>query len=127
MAQEARHWHMRLAEIINESFTFNLPRRKLNVPLLIERGAIFITEPHGEQGWEPDAYGFSLITLYNIAKGGWPTEAKQHLNPKEYKKAAQLINAPVVDSNHLVYDEKYQQIMWSIKKLGISEQEAFIE
>ena len=31
--------------------TFNVDRRKLNVPALIQKGAILVTHPHGEQGW----------------------------------------------------------------------------
>ena len=108
-------------------FTFAQSRRKLNVPALIKAGAIFITEPHGPNGWKPDADGFSLITLQNVEHGGWASEAKQHLKPSEYNRAAKLINAPVTNSNHLVYDGKYNQILWSIKKLGIPDNEAFMQ
>lgn len=110
-----------------DGITFDSKRKKFNVPLLIQKGAIFITEPHGPDGWEPDGYGFSLITLYNVAHGGWTAEAKQHLKPSMYKRAAKLINAPVTNSNHLVYDGKYNQILWSIKKLGIPDNEAFMQ
>ena len=118
---------MKLTDLQEAQFTFDLPRRPLNVPNLIKSGAIYITQPHGEKGWEPEGYGFSLITLYNIHGGGWPKEAKQHLKPEAYKEAAKLINAPVKGSNHLVYDNKYQQILWSIKKLGLSPKQAFLK
>jgi hypothetical protein len=105
--------------------TYNLPRRSLNVPELIKRGAIFITEPHGPNGWEPDAEGFSLVTLYNVIKGGWPAEAKQHLKPSMYKVAAKALNQQ--GQGTMMYDGKYNQILWSIKKLGIPEEVAFLD
>ena len=102
-------------------YTFNQPRRQLNVQLLIQKGAIFITDPHGDDGWEPDSEGFSLITLYNVAQGGWPTEAKQHLRPNLYNAAAKGLNTMGLS------DQKYNQILWSIKKLGIPEEQAFLD
>jgi len=102
-------------------YTFNQPRRQLNVPLLIQRGAIFITEPHGDDGWEPDSEGFSLITLWNVMKGGWPAEAKQHLRPNLYNAAAKGLNTMGLS------DQKYNQILWSIQKLGIPEEQAFLD
>lgn len=105
--------------------TYDLPRRPLNVPELIKRGAIFITEPHGPNGWEPNSEGFSLITLYNVMKGGWPAESKQHLKPSMYKVAATGLNRQ--GPGTMLYDGKYNQILWSIKKLGIPEEVAFLD
>jgi len=105
--------------------TYNLPRRPLNVPELIKRGAIFVVDPHGPNGWEPDAEGFSLVTLYNVAKGGWPAEARQHLKPSMYKVAAKALNQQ--GPGTMMYDGKYNQILWSIKKLGIPEEVAFLD
>jgi GNAT superfamily N-acetyltransferase len=105
--------------------TYNLPRRTLNVPELIKRGAIFVVDPHGDNGWEPDAEGFSLVTLYNVMKGGWPAEAKQHLKPSMYKVAAKALNQQ--GPGTMMYDGKYNQILWSIKKLGIPEEVAFLD
>jgi hypothetical protein len=102
--------------------TYDLPRRQLNVPELIKRGAIFVVDPHGENGWEPDAKGFSLVTLYNVAKGGWPAEARQHLKPSMYKAAESGLNR-----QGSLYDGKYNQILWSIKKLGIPDNVAFLD
>lgn len=101
-------------------YTFNQQRRQLNIPLLIKKGAIFITDPHGEQGWETDSEGFSLITLWNVMKGGWPSEAKQHLRPHLYDVAAKGLN------NMGLSDQKYNQILWSIKKLGLGDK-AFLD
>ena len=125
---------MRAREFISEgtydSTTFTQERRKLNVPLLIQKGAIFVTHPHGEQGWEtdnPEAWAFSLVTLLNVAQGGWAAEAKKYLKPASYKQAERQINssAPNLGTDQLVYDGKYNQILWSIQKLGLGE-EAFL-
>ena len=125
---------MRAHELIREgtydSTTFTQERRKLNVPLLIQRGAIFVTHPHSKEGWEtdnPEAWAFSLITLLNVAQGGWAAEAKKYLKPASYKQAERQINssAPNLGTDRLVYDGKYNQILWSIQKLGLGE-EAFL-
>ena len=112
--------------------TFNVDRRKLNVPALIQKGAILVTHPHGEQGWETDNkedWAFSLLSLYNVLQGGWTSEAKKYLKPQSYKRAEQQINssAPNLGSDKLVYDGKYNQILWSIKKLGIPDNVAFLD
>ena len=62
-------------------------------------------------------------------QGGWPSEAKKYLKPASYKKAEQQINssAPNLGSDKLVYDGKYNQILWSIKKLNIPEEVAFLD
>ena len=123
--------HEFLTEGTYDSETFEIKRRPLNVPLLIQRGAIFVTDPHGDNGWEtnhPEDWQFSLITLFNVLSGGWTAEAKQHLKPNSYKKAEQQINssAPNLGNDQLVYDGKYNQILWSIDKLGLGEQ-AFLD
>ena len=103
-------------------YTFNQPRRQLNVQLLIQKGAIFITDPHGDSGWEPDSEGFSLITLYNVELGDpWCKEAKQHLRPNLYNAAAKGLNTMGLS------DQKYNQILWSIERLGIPEEQAFLD
>jgi hypothetical protein len=112
--------------------TFQTERRKLNVPALIKAGALFVTYPHGEQGWETDNqedWAYSLISLYNVMQGGWPGAAKKYLKPASYKKAEQQVNssAPNLGSDKLVYDGKYNQILWSIKKLGIPDNIAFLD
>jgi hypothetical protein len=100
--------------------------------LLIQKGAIFVTYPHGDDGWETDAkldWQLSLLSLYNVLQGGWPSEAKKYLKPQSYKRAEQQINssAPNLGSDKLVYDGKYNQILWSIKKLGIPDNVAFLD
>ena len=114
------------------TITWRHERRKLNVPALINAGAILVTYPHTKQGWDTDNkedWSYSLISLYNVLQGGWPSEAKQYLKPESYKKAEQQINssAPNLGSDQLVYDGKYNQILWSIKKLGIPDKVAFLD
>ena len=121
-----------LIEGTYDSNTFKQPRRPLNVPLLIQKGAIFVTYPHGDQGWETDAkldWQLSLITLLNVEQEPWCKEAPKYRKPASYKRAEQQINssAPNLGTDQLVYDGKYNQILWSIKKLGIPEEQAFLD
>jgi len=110
-----------VAEGTYDSPTHSIKRRPLNVPLLIQKGAIFVTHPHGEQGWETGAnvpdWQFSLITLHNVYHESWCADAKKYLKPKAYNQAAKQINQ--------ISDGKYNQILWSIEKLGIPEEQAF--
>ena len=112
-----------IAEGTYDSETFNIKRRPLNVPLLIQKGAIFVTHPHGEQGWETGAnipdWQFSLITLHNLYHEPWCADAKKYLKPEAYNQASKQI--------HSVSDGKYNQILWSIQKLGIPEEQAFLD
>jgi len=107
-----------------DSETFNIKRRPLNVPLLIQKGAIFITHPHSEQGWETGAnipdWQFSLITLHNLYHLPWCADAKKYLKPEAYNQASKLNSMKVIDG-------KYNQILWSIDKLGIPEEQAFLD
>jgi hypothetical protein len=84
-------------------------------------GALFITHPHGENGWEvnDEIWSYSLITLYNVLHGGWAEFAPRYIKPISYHHAAYQINhsAPNLGNSMLVYDEKYRQIMWSIDRL----------
>jgi len=109
-----------------ENATFNTPRRRLNVPELIKRGAIFITHPHGDNGWETKqpTWDFSLITLQNVLEKSppWSVEYKKYLRPESYREA--------IGSQQFwagLGDDKYKQILWSIKKLGIPDEVAFLD
>ena len=126
---------MRVSEILNEDkfsqTTFDIQRRKLNVAALIKAGALFITYPHGEDGWETDDkedWSYSVVTLYNVSGGGWQAEAKRYLKQQSYDDAAKEINSskPNLGSSDLIYDGKYNQILWSAKKLGMKEEQVFI-
>jgi len=102
--------------------TFNQPRRQLNIPELIKRGAIFVTHPHGPNGWETDRpdWDFSLITLQNVLQKSpdWVVDYKKYIN-KDKKLTQNFINK--------LSDQKYQQILWSIQKLGIPDNVAFLD
>ena len=110
------------AEEVTEEVTFNQPRRQLNIPELIKRGAIFITHPHGPEGWETDRpeWDFSLITLQNVLQKSpnWVADYKKYIS-NDKKLTQDFINR--------ISDEKYQQILWSIDKLGISDDVAFVD
>jgi hypothetical protein len=119
---------MRAQEFVTESTkpTFNTARRPLNVPELIKRGAIFITHPHGDNGWETEqpTWDFSLITLQNVLEKSppWSVEYKKYLRPESYREA--------IGSQQFwagLGNDKYNQILWSIKKLGIPDEVAFLD
>ena len=120
---------IKLTDLLKEvgGLAFNIKRRKLNVPLLIRKGALFITYPHGEGGWEVDDkedWSYSIITLINVKEAN-PEWQKDGNNPeyqksKSYKHAENIINSskPNLGSSE-IGDEKYQQILNSIKLLNI--------
>ena len=125
---------IKLIDILKESVTFNIERRKLKIPLLIKKGALFITYPHGDEGWETndeEDWSYSIITLVNVKKGNpeWQKEGNkpEYQKPKSYKHAEKVINSskPNLGSSE-IGDEKYQQILDSIKMLNISEKDAFL-
>ena len=109
-------------EADTEQFTFNQPRHMLNIPELIKRGAIFVTHPHGPDGWETDRpdWDFSLITLQNVLQKSpdWVVDYKKYIT-KDKKLTQNFINK--------LSDQKYQQILWSIQKLGIPDNVAFLD
>jgi hypothetical protein len=109
---------------VAENFTFDQPRRELNIPALIKRGAIFITHPHGPGGWETDRpdWDFSLITLQNVLQRSppWVKDYKKYIKPLSFKKATPELFGKLSD-------QKYNQILWSIQKLNIPEREAFLD
>jgi predicted nucleotidyltransferase len=100
----------------------NQPRRQLNIPALIKQGAIFVTHPHGPEGWETDRpdWDFSLITLQNILQKSpnWVADYKKYIS-NDKKLTQDFINR--------ISDEKYQQILWSIDKLNIPDNVAFTD
>jgi hypothetical protein len=109
-----------------DEYTFDIPKRPMNAQELIKRGAIFVVDPHGDNGWEPNAEGFSLVTLHNYYFGDpWCKEVKQHLKPEAYPGAIHGLKDP--EELKKMSDQKYKQILWSIKKLGIPEEVAFLD
>ena len=125
---------IKLINLLRESVTFNIERKKLNIPLLIKKGALFITYPHGDEGWETadqEVWSKSIITLVNVKEGNpeWQKDGDkpEYQKPQSYKHAEKVINSSKPNlGNSEIGDEKYQQILDSIKLLNIPEKEAFI-
>ena len=75
--------------------------------------------------WElkQPTWDFSLITLQNVLEKSppWSVEAPKYIRPESYQEA--------IKSNLWagLGDEKYKQILWSIKKLGIPDNVAFLD
>jgi pyrimidine deaminase RibD-like protein len=116
----------------SKGYTFDIARRKLNVPNLIRKGVIFVTYPHDKSGWlinDQRDWSYSLITLYNMHGGGWTTQANKYKKPRSYTHAEQTINSsqPNLGNQQLVYDNKYLQILWSVKKLGLPDSEVYVD
>lgn len=90
-----------------------------------------ITYPRLSSEWdtsnEHDS-DYKIVTLYSVNKGGWATEAKKFLKKSSYRKAQEQINqsAPNLGDAQYVSDGKYKQILWSIKKLNIPDELAFL-
>ena len=94
-----------------------------NIKKLIDKGIIFVTKPgDGEGGiaepnWEGDA---SIITLYNMS------------NAEPWMKKA--IKTPILqaipyiqkDQNKLIYNGKYNQIVWGIEKKGLDPKDFYL-
>lgn len=105
------------------------PRRMLNVPELIKRGAIRITYGgDGKGGYveSDDPNDFSLITNVNKQKSSdydaWPDK------PEAYEAAMRMINETVnPKKGHLVYDGKYRQILDSAKMLGLPDELIYLK
>jgi len=103
-----------------------LPYQPLNWDRLINSGAIRITQPGSGTGPEPkitnDPEQWSLVSLQNDKVKDsyttkWPTK------PEAYDSALKTLG----QSNDMLYDGKYRQILWSAKQLGLSPQEVFMK
>lgn len=90
-----------------------------------------------EQGWIvlPDYKAlpenrnlFSLISLFNVKQGGWAAEAATYRKKSAYGLACDAINSskPNLGQSELVYDGKYNQILWSAKKLRIPSKKVYL-
>ena len=104
----------------------NMQYQPLNWDRLIKAGAIRITQPGSGTGPEPkitdDPEQWSLVSLQNDKSRDsytmkWPTK------PESYESAMKILN----QSNDMLYDGKYRQILWSAKQLGLSPQEVFMK
>ena len=108
----------------DDSSKFDLVKQNpLDIKKLVNKGIIFITKPGNGQGgveepnWEGDA---SVITLYNMANAEpWMEEAVKTPLP-------QAIPHIQNDQDNLLYDGKYNQILWGIKKKGLKPEDFYL-
>jgi len=94
-----------------------------NIKKLVDKKIIFITKPGDGKGgieepnWEGDA---SIITLYNMAKAEpWMKQAIKSPMP-------QAISYIQNDQDKLIYNGKYNQILWGIKKMGLKPEDFYL-
>jgi hypothetical protein len=108
----------------DDTSKFDLVKQNpFNIKKLTDKGIIFITKPGDGKGgveepnWEGDA---SIITLYNMASAEpWMKEAIKTLLPK----AIPYIQK---DQDKLLYNGKYNQILWGIEKKGLKPEEFYL-
>jgi len=94
-----------------------------NIKKLVDKKIIFITKPGDGKGgieepnWEGDA---SIITLYNMAKAEpWMKQAIKSPMP-------QAISYIQNNQDKLIYNGKYNQILWGIKKMGLKPEDFYL-
>jgi hypothetical protein len=94
-----------------------------NIKKLVDKKIIFITKPGDGKGgieepnWEGDA---SVITLYNMAKAEpWMKQAIKSPMP-------QAISYIQNNQDKLIYNGKYNQILWGIKKMGLKPEDFYL-
>jgi len=94
-----------------------------NIKKLVDKGIIFVTKPGDGKGgvekpnWEGDA---SVITLYNMSNAEpWMKEAVK--NPM-----TQAIPYIQKDQSKLLYNGKYNQILWGIEKKGLKPEDFYL-
>jgi hypothetical protein len=99
-------------------------KNPFNIKKLVDRGIIFVTKPGNGKGgvdepnWEGDA---SIITLKNLS------------NPDPWMKIA--IKSPMPksipyiqkDQDKLLYNGKYNQILWGIEKKGFKPEDFYLK
>jgi hypothetical protein len=110
-----------------DEYTFRDPRRPLNLSNLITHGAVRITYAgNGKGGWinTSDPESFSVVTLMNDVSKNSPTPSWPN-KPLSYQIALKLMNAPL-RKDHLLYDGKWRQILWSANALGMAPSEIFL-
>lgn len=109
----------------NDTSKFDLVKKNpFDIKKLVDKGIIFLTKPGDGKGgveepnWEGDA---SVITLYNMqTPDPWMKKAVKSLLPK---------SIPYIqkDQDKLLYNGKYNQILWSIHKKGLNPEEFFLK
>jgi hypothetical protein len=108
-----------------EGKQFDLVKQNpFNIKKLIDKKIIFVTKPGNGKGgveepnWEGDA---SIITLYNMTKAEpWMKQAVKSPMPQAI---------PYIQNNQdkLLYNGKYNQILWGIKKMGLKPEDFYLD
>jgi hypothetical protein len=98
-------------------------KNPLNIKKLVDKSIIFVTKPGDGKGgvaepnWEGDA---SIITLHNMSNAeSWMKEAVK--NPM-----TQAIPYIQKDQSKLLYNGKYNQILWGIDKKGFKPEDFYL-
>jgi hypothetical protein len=107
-----------------EGAKYNLVHQNpFNIKKLVDKGIIFITKPGDGKGgieepnWKGDA---SVITLYNMSNAEpWMKVAIKNPMP-------QAISYIQKDQDKLLYNGKYNQILWSIDKKGFKPEDFYL-
>ena len=108
----------------DDTSNFDLVKQNLfNIKKLVDKGILFVTKPGDGKGgveepnWEGDA---SIITLYNMSNAEpWMKEAVKNPIP-------QAIPYIQKDQSKLLYNGKYNQILWSIEKKGLKPEDFYL-
>ena len=107
-----------------EGAGYNLVKQNpFNIKKLVGKGIIFVTKPgDGEGGiaepnWEGDA---SIITLYNMSN------AEPWMKKAVNSPMSQAIQYIQKDQNKLIYNGKYNQIVWGIEKKGLDPKDFYL-
>ena len=100
-----------------------IKKNPLNIKKLVDKSIIFVTKPGDGKGgvaepnWEGDA---SIITLHNMSNAeSWMKEAVK--NPM-----TQAIPYIQKDQSKLLYNGKYNQILWGIDKKGFKPEDFYL-
>jgi hypothetical protein len=106
----------------NEEFTL-VKSNPFDIQKLVDKKIIFVTKPGNGKGgieepnWEGDA---SIITLLNIVKAEpWMKQAVKYPMP-------QAIPYIQKDQDKLLYNGKYNQILWSIEKMDFNPEDFYL-
>jgi len=108
----------------DDTSNFNLVKQNpFDIKKLVDKGVIFVSKPGdgkggiGEPNWEGDA---SIITLYNIANAEpWMEKSIKTPMPQAIPYVQKL-------QNKLLYNGKYNQILWSIDKKGLKPEDFYL-
>jgi hypothetical protein len=94
-----------------------------DIKKLVDKKIIFVTKPGDGKGgveepnWEGDA---SIITLYNM------TKAEPWMKQAVKSPMTQAISYIQKDQDKLLYNGKYNQILWGINKMGLKPENFYL-